>query len=256
MQKDKIKITATVLCEDSQHRISLTEKGSLVFHDHPKDFMRKEKAFDALGGKMCKCYRVLLAWKSSLRNLSGFCDDSIPPELRDESKKARERGLYKNSWCQKGMYDIHKQTKRITDYLVAKLFRKYCMAARGFMRIEFAISNFSPKSYNLSMSAYIDDSYRCGSVNPVFKIKIEDMPLNWYEQVYKKGLAVVDNTLVLAITNENNKKQKETINVLAVRSCGINVTIEPAIVNIQGFNKSLVWESDKRILIWHKRSLK
>ena len=141
--KQNLKITVGIICKSKRHKISLTEQGKLVFHDHPEGF-KEDSALVSLGGEPCKCYKVLLAWKKYAKRDRRNVPRGIIPEefdkVRDEFfAKHKKRTSEKNE----NISDRAERKKKLIIYILTKLFCKSKNFSSCFSGTKFIFHNYN-----------------------------------------------------------------------------------------------------------------
>ena len=93
--KWKLKFTVGIICKNKRHKISLTQQGKLVFHDHSEGF-KEDSALVSLGGEPCKCYKILLAWKKCVgKDRRKIPKGLFPQELKQALDFIYLKNIYK-----------------------------------------------------------------------------------------------------------------------------------------------------------------
>ena len=77
------------------------------------------------------------------------------------------------------------------------------------------------------------------------EINISYLPENWYEEIYKRGVALVDDHLVLSLIEEQENQKGILLKVIALYNNGTKYSARQAIVKIEGDNKTLVWDNHR-----------
>jgi len=245
--KQKLKVTATVTCNKKKHRISLTEQGKLVFHDHPEGF-KKDKALVSLGGVCCKCYKVLSVWKmyagKETRKMIGR---DLPKEFEEVFDEicANSRQIDYVHYLE--TRDKPNREKKAIMYLLTKLFYK-SLKLKTNLQTRLVINDFVDAKTRVNVKSQIltrdnINVYLYGI--PLLLISVISMPSDWYKTVYKKGIALVDDNLILSLIEEQTSHDAILLKVIALYKSGIKYSARQAIVKIEGDNKTLVWDNHR-----------
>jgi len=203
-------------CSKETHRISLNKKGQLIFHNHPEGF-ENEKTLISIGGAPCPCYNFLLQWKKIINNLCRYPTAKYWKQFADFCSKAkrisRERrnnqdAVYFFDWDKQSRDEIRKEC--LTRNVLFKLLKssdnpyykhcdKLCLIFRNF--------NSSSQGY------YVN--YRWDREGEPFALRktvvskqllvlvLHGIPTDWYDTVYKKGIAMIDGHLVTSAVPTN-----------------------------------------------------
>lgn len=243
--KQKLKITAGVNCKSKRHKISLTEQGKLIFHDHPEGF-KEDLVLTSLGGEACKCYKVLSAWKKYAgkdrrRAPKGIFPQEFNKELDEFFKKHRGRDQGDINTAN----NQNEREKKITAYMLTKLFNRSTRYKQYFMKTRLSVKNYwGSTSYLYAGSRLIANQYteEFSYGDPVIEININYVPENWYKKIYKRGIALVDGFLVLALLEEQKDQATTLLRVIALYNNGINYSSKRGAIKIEGDNKTLIWD--------------
>lgn len=192
-------ITGQVRCSGRMHRISIPTKGPIKLHNHTRAELVAERIMIALGGQPCRCIQVLNAWRT-----------------RDKTKIP--------SWATE-LFDRLRAPININRILLRKLlWRTDPLTTPMRERVQRRLSKLMISSIRSCTYPAIDIISICAvalslppdAIPMVAKIKnvthVQLGLLRWYNEVYKKGLAIVDGVFVLDVLSETETGYK----VLAV----------------------------------------
>jgi len=244
--KQKLKITAGVNCKSKRHKISLTEQGKLIFHDHPEGF-KEDSVLTSLGGEACKCYKVLSAWKE---NIGKSCRKSnkkdIPKEFEEVFDKiytVKSQRLSKKR--SEEVFSSFDKNRKRTIYLLTKLFFRSRSSQLGFTTTRPIVEDFWRTETGVSVKSQITmgnySEIRLSGM-PLLKIYIKHLPVTWYEKVYKRGIALVNNNLVLSLLGEQENQEDTLLKVIALYNSGNSYSAKPAVIRIKGDTKAFSWD--------------
>jgi len=182
--KKKFKTTIDIVCGGEAHKISLTEQGKLVFHNHPKRF-KEDFSLRLLGGHPCECYMTLLTWRQCNTNSLNSIFDKPPDKLMsilEETRALREkRKKAKSVVCNKREVVISEYKKRRAVQEALRRCDSNKILQYGFLKISLE-------------NSFVNESYK--NFEEVINI-LSFLPRNWYPNIYLKGLAVVDKCFVV-----------------------------------------------------------
>ena len=200
----------------------------------------------SLGGEACKCYKVLSTWKKYAGKDRGRAPKGIFPqefnkELDEYDKKHRKRD-------KRDINAVNNQNKRenkIAAYILTKLFHRSPKYKQYFMKTRFSVRNYwnsTPYLYARSkvIAHQYAEEYSYG--DSIIDININYAPEGWYEKIYKRGIALVDGYLVLALLEEQKDQAATSLRVIALYNNGINYSAKRGTVKIEGDNKTLIWD--------------
>jgi len=246
--KQNLKITVGIICKSKRHKISLTEQGKLVFHDHPEGF-KEDSALVSLGGEPCKCYKILLAWKKYAgkdhrRAPKGIFPQEFNKELDEFFKKHRGR----DQGDINAANNQNKRENKITVYILTKLFHRSTKYKQCFMKTKFTVKNYwGSRNYLYAGSRLITNNYteEYSYGSPTIEINVNYVPEDWYKKVYKRGIALVDGYLVLAFLEEQKDQAATLLRVIALYNNGANYSSKQATIKVEGDNKTLIWDNHR-----------
>lgn len=240
-----MQILSAVNCSGARHKIGLSSKGKLVFFGHPDGL--KEG---------CRCYEILEKWREHKT-------DKVPVKIREIIKKNRLQQQEKKmtskadpcidvlsmSTTDREKVYLHKLTEK-------SLFKALSQCDAWLLRkvsfIDFNFASSCRKRMNVSLVSRAMGVYgrpytwrERNSLQQAFDQKIiydlkldlyiDRLPINWYKDIYKQGLAVVDGYLVLDI----DFADKSFMYARIIRSMNIDggVEIESARIKVNADGK-------------------
>lgn len=198
--------TLRLRCNNKMHQITLTDKGRLIFHNHPQGF-RKEECLVALGGTVCACQKFRDAWRTAIKI------KTIPsvPHL-----KSFKEEIEKCIGLAKQRYDLkHKREDLLSvESERRQSLRNDCLVKNALMKVfkscnnsfinrttkidlKFSSSEIAPSILWHNIASSSNNSFYMIKYNLV--AAVSSIGMKWYKDIYKKGLAVIDNHLILKI---------------------------------------------------------
>lgn len=211
---EKIIKNIEVWCSGKKHKISVTQKGkqkSLVFADH--DSFDAESAYGAVGGQICRCYEIQKAWKSYDWNklpssLCGLIEQNYLHKITLKISELESKYLYTGQWNK--AYEKIKELNALgekaqdniglqiqTHEAMLKSLRRCWYHQGAFVKqVDVSLSDVSEsisttaESHDIEIS--VNNGYQCEFV-------IRNLPKSWYDDIYDKGIAILDRHLVIDV---------------------------------------------------------
>jgi len=186
-----IEVSATIRCNGRMHRIVLTKSGRLVLVDHPD--LAAERAMVALGGEKCRCLEVLDCWRlGRLAELPRI----LQVQRNEAAMLAARRYMLTEkvdpleiSWRRcfalrrnNALIHLAQLLLEQTDYMRSVAFRRFTV-------------RIGPKAIDCTV-------WWKGRTAWQADISVLMLP-QWYDRVYRRGLAVVDGIFVLDVFDEH-----------------------------------------------------
>lgn len=209
--------TIDILCLGRLHRISLTSKGRLIFHNHPGKFM-SEKALVALGGTSCACHNFLSLWRSCAQNKFRL---PIPDTLKLFAEHlakcrslslSREQRFYKSDVLQASLLRNINRKSYMTHNAFLKTL-KLCqnsplsLCKKISLSFSFLTDKKSVPTISYRREKQYDPTFGIIETGFVLHVSVLSLACDWYEKVYKKGLALIDGHLVLGVLEDCEDKK-------------------------------------------------
>ena len=238
-------VAATVDCEGSQHRVGW-RRGKLVLEAHD---LAAERTMEVLGGEPCVCMRVLRLWReqfgmppelfSRLEAWLGPEAYLAPPEFAVVRRLAMVQG-----WERQWRRTLH-QSRKHEQLLAAELktratppFRQHLTAwkERAGARV---VGAAVVKLVRTDHAPAIE-----GRLDAVSVRATASLPPQWMTDVLVKGVAVVGDAFVLAVTGAPSRRE---LRVRAVRwepgAGGVRSPVDaPATLSYRGTSWQLAWD--------------
>lgn len=185
-----------------KHRISLSPKGRLIFHDHTEDDFVLWALSDYKSD--CGCAEFLQDWRILY---SSRLEDVLHGKGTGELRKAMNDARYK--------HNIRQRSKPVEQWLRTQLENKIVAKIKAIIVEKFEATNYRRPSSkwgggNVRIVVYSVSENRSDIVGYSREkyIKNKEYPVNdlevairlsptWYSKVYKRGLAVVHKMLVV-----------------------------------------------------------
>lgn len=186
-----------VRCGNSLHRVRLIA-GAIVCSDHPgvsvDTLCRAESATAAIGERsVSRCGEVALAWRTG-------AVEKLPKILAEARKSAAKRGDLRRITASREAPTPLRPRSEERVRLAAEWALEHCSYRRstskwagGEHSCDASIG--SPDCSGSSEKVWSDNKKWSGSDSHV-RVSV---PLRWYAQIYRRGLAVVDGLFVLRL---------------------------------------------------------
>jgi hypothetical protein len=198
---DDFRLLLTVKCNGDDHKIGITQDGKLAFFDHVNDCLGAEESLREMGDmdSGSRCGEIHRLWKSGDRRWQ------LPEPIREcrdyfnEQREERRKQAVDVLDPLADMTPRQRFNQRIIDTVREQV--KGCIYRRGahdHREIIKVVSNRKEAAVDVTYDARMrTEHYGCDPVRQVttrFRINV---PLRWYLNVYKAGLSIIDNQLVL-----------------------------------------------------------
>lgn len=240
--------TFEISCMRKKHTIIVNDKGQLIFPDHTMEELETEIALMQLGtDKISKCAKVLY----QLRNLQKEIKINFKKE-EDDLKYFinQKKKLHARREAEKLIRETNKDPYYLNYYLKTRVQNKIKkiiessllkQSAYRFANNHWVDSKNTITIINAKKPDIKQRSWRVWSKNGKWSGNSTEViiiiPLvHWYNNIYKKGLALVDGFFVLDILEET----PDHYIVLAGKK-GRGFCIEPCKAKINKTNKSFKW---------------
>jgi hypothetical protein len=219
---EKVRQFDCIRCNNSHHYIALVGK-NLVLLNHN---IGKELAAQELGAKPCECMRQLQGWRGSNRKRifpSSQCDPRNPftgngaigsyrnaenvhdyagEELKDLAARVAQQVFVR----------VRLALKHKCDYTLLKQ-NKWLLSV-GMVRVPKDPPKFHSYEVGFGYAADVGQFY-----TPVVRyiaVRI-DVPVQWFNEVWKSGWSVASSHLVVGFTPSNHSPHEGIAKVLAER---------------------------------------
>jgi len=205
-QKTSKTTTGQIRCSGKMHKISIAHGGRITLHNHTREELTAERILAALGGELCRCSQFLKLWRTDCRTLSlSVSASKLPawahPALIETRQLGRNRHIAK--CCSKVdifnvllMTRIQRRIINIIKDLAPSCTYRYNKSKSGHSSLmSCCLIVIQTSTDNLVMIQKKANRF------PHIWVTV-DLPY-WHNQIYKKGLAVVDGVFVLTILSQN-----------------------------------------------------
>lgn len=204
MKKNGIIKTIKLRCDNKLHSISLNSKGQLIFHNHPNGF-HCEKTYEALGGNPSACRKLLEEWREEIKfyhpTIKLF--KSFDKEFKNCQEIRKERSFLRNTIVDRLSDEEERKVLNESFLVRAALTKVLKQCANSFFSqcekvdVDSKCAAFyhSPRLHFSYDNSEKDTSFFAAKTH--IKVKVAGLGYDWYENVYKKGWAILEDHLVL-----------------------------------------------------------
>jgi len=178
-----------IRCNNKLHLIGMSANGQLYFNGH-KNIRTEDEKF-------CKCKKFLLAWKEEDAEL-------LPQRL--------EAIVYANQHLSETRLKS-KEVSKLQTREEALLYYKTKKAVLETLRkcVPQMVNRFSEIFLSLSPAWGLSILDICSIEKYSTFILVQNLPQNWFMDVYQKGLAIIDGYFVIDIQRNKNTNSDKAI---------------------------------------------
>lgn len=217
---EKIDCLAELNCSGKTHKIGISKKGKLIFYNHPNG-LKHEIAYEAMGGKSCKCLQFLREWREHTSDSKFF------PRKNKQAIKAfigKNIKLSKQRRASAMTVRTDNLTLSVNERQTIRLHKLTLQAMQKCIESCWELSVKQIPEINLTFNAepidrsnhiYANMKYiyentftppsNANTLQYDYKLSLEiaNLSKGWLANVYRKGMAIISGHIVLNIRKEN-----------------------------------------------------